>query len=209
MSNQAYLQGVAEALSGMNVDPQIKVASYNELEKVALLRKLKGVRHSLDDLLDRGGAKLIGEDAARLQSAERSYKSKIIDAMNRYHNPVRRGSGAYNQMRRTLATHGDATARAIKDRGLLGTLGSALQHERAADVALGGGALALGGLGLGIDSYLDDSEEVAAAAAAEQAAAEQAAAEQATSDRQRNLALALGGTALAGGLGYGAYKAMS
>jgi len=191
MSNHSYLQGVAEALSRMEIDSQIKVASYNELEKVALLRKLKGLRGRLAGALDQGGAQLIGEEAAKLQAVERAYKQKMLDAINRTANPVRERSGAYNMMAQKYLRVGDATAQAIKDRGLLGTLGSALQNERAADVALaGGGALALTAGGLGVNALMDDEDELAA-------------------ERNRNLALALGGTALAGGLGYGAYKAMS
>jgi hypothetical protein len=190
MSNQAYLQGVAEALSHMNIDPQIKVASYNELEKVAFsvpgAGAIRRLREGAKDLVHKGGKKALGDDVAK---ARHEFLASRIES----------GSGARL----------DAVEKAIADRGILGRLGTAMEDRAGligdSTLALGGAGL-LGAAGLGVNAALDDSDEVAAA---ELAAAELAAAEQAESERRRNLALALGGTALAGGLGYGAYKALS
>ena len=200
MSNQAYLQGVAEALSQMNVDSQIKVASYNELEKVAL----KGLRAGLASKLEGLGGKLMGEEAAAARKAHKDYIARRAS-----HPQTGTGSSVDESMFLALKRRGEKAQQALKERGMLGSLGAGLENrsQATADALLGLGGAGLVGTGAyGINAALDDSDEVAAA---ELAAAELAAAEQADADRQRNLALALGGTALAGGLGYGAYKAMS
>jgi hypothetical protein len=169
MSNQAYLQGVAEALSQLNVDPQIKVASYNELEKIAI-KVPQGVTNMLSALKGSKANQALQNLRASTGVGVETLGKKVPAAMG-----------------------GDA-----------GRLGQFLQNRAigVGDTALALGGTALTGAGLyGINAVLDDSDEIAAA--------ELAAAELADAERQRNLALALGGTALASGLGYGAYKALS
>tara|TARA_Y100001970_G_scaffold120199_1_gene148993 strand:- start:837 stop:1418 length:582 start_codon:yes stop_codon:yes gene_type:complete len=193
MSNQAYLQGVAEALSQMNVDPQIKVASYNELEKIAGVVP-QGVIDALAKVKALPGHALAGAQALPGKALA---KGKALRASGK--------AGIEGLAGKVPAALGGDTGR----------LGQALTRraQGISDTLMGLGVAGVGtGVGLGLNAALDDSDEIAAAEAlaAEQAAAEALAAEQqADSDRKRNLALALGGTALAGGLGYGAYKAMS
>jgi len=185
MSNQAYLQGVAETLSQLNVDPQIKVASYNELEKVAL----QGLRAGAKKLVEGGAAKLLGKDVG---AAREALKMKSLTM------PAFAGGEAA------------ALRDAMKNRGILGAAGRMAERraQGLGDLGLGAvGAGALTAAGLGISSALDDSDEIAAAQAQALAAAQ--AEEEAAAERQRNLALALGGTAALSGLGYGAYKALS
>ena len=59
MSNEAYLQGVADALSRMDLDETVKVASFNELEKVAIKSHLGNARTAAGEFLGkmRAGAK--------------------------------------------------------------------------------------------------------------------------------------------------------
>ena len=162
MSNQAYLQGVAEALSQMNIDPQIKVASYNELEKVAAMDP--GTLQALENL------------AREAELAQTTASSGALPALPITQAPTVTGGGRVNQ----LLTQAESKLAPTKLQNIL----SAAKRNKG-KLGLGAGALALGAGALGMMG--DDEEE----------------------ERQRNLALALGGTALAGGLGYGAYKAMS
>jgi len=122
MSNQAYLQGVAEALSQMNVDPQIKVASYNELEKIAL----QGLRAGLAKGVQAAGEKAI------------DHRQRIADAL--------------------LATAGAGIVggTALGAKSVVDSIDEELQRERLrAALVLGGGTVALGGLGYGAYKAMD------------------------------------------------------
>lgn len=198
MSNQAYLQGVAETLSQLNVDPQIKVASYNELEKVAIRGMLAGAKSGLGRIYEgarsgvQSAAESVGMAGAGLSKAERE-ALREMQAMG-YANPAEaiRMMAKKNQPAAAEGVIGNLRAEAL----------ARLASENAGrNILAGAGGLGAAALGYGALRGTDDSDEAAVAQAL--------AADEAAAERQRNLALALGGTALAGGLGYGAYKALS
>lgn len=194
MSNQAYLQGVAGALSQMNVDPQIKVASYNELEKVAIKGMLASAKSGLGRAYEgarsgvQSAAESVGMAGAGLSKAER-------DALRTM--PISPAEAIRNLAKKNMP--GDPAAIGNLRAEALARLAS---ENAGRNILIGAGGLSAAGLGYGALGGMGDSDEA-------EAVAQALAADEASAERQRNLALALGGTALAGGLGYGAYKALS
>ena len=225
MSNQAYLQGVAEALSHMNVDAQVKIASYNELEKLAQLDNL-GRPSSRDgammmDILNRdsagrgfgpylGGG---GGGGALVPSGGGGGGGGAL---------VPSGGGGGGGGGRLLGGPAAAPLLLAEEAASKPAVQKLIEHEAQAaskvplhktmkgKLGIGAGLAALTGLGLYGKSRMDAAEEEERAQQEQAAlAAALMAEEEADAERKRNIALALGGTAAAAGLGYGAYRAFS
>jgi hypothetical protein len=199
----------------MDIDHQIKVASYNELEKVAFKGMLTSARSGLGRAYE--GARSMVQDAAESAALigavglEGSQAVKGWDNMSRALN----SSVGYTTPRMNIANfiRGLAKKNAAKsdiEAGLaIGNLRAEVLARLASEnagrnILAGGGVLGAGGLAYGALGGTDESDEPQP-----QPQPQAPAADEAASRRRRNLALALGGTALAGGLGYGAYKALS
>lgn len=163
MSNEAYLQGAAEALSRMDLDETIKVASFNELEKIAI-RGLGNARQATGEFLGnlRAGAKkryttegqlgglMADTRAVTTPTADELAKIRAITGgADEVLKPITLPSGAIRTVGAQAREEAELAARILRNRQI------------AKDALIGSGTVAgVGGTAMLADSLLggDDGE---------------------------------------------------